>query len=94
MASALEVEMLRRHLDELTAQMIEIRQQSFEHCDERSDDRTHGSRENNGTVGVETAPRGHESGSLSRTHPAKTLMTGILHSTGTRVHLILPIQLC
>ena len=28
MASAQEVEMLRRHLDELTAQMIEIRQQS------------------------------------------------------------------
>ena len=52
MASAQEDEMLRRQLDELTAQMIEIRQQ---YCDER------GSRENNETVGVETAPRGHES---------------------------------
>ena len=61
MASAQEVEMLRRQLDELTARVIEIRHQSFEHCDERSGDRTHGSRENNGTVGVETAPRGHES---------------------------------
>ena len=59
MASAQEVEMLRRQLDELTAQMIEIRQQSSSTNDERSGDRTHGSRENNGTVGVETAPRGH-----------------------------------
>ena len=60
MASAQEVEMLRRQLDDLTAQMIEIRQQ-VEHWDERSGDRTHGSRENNGTVCVETAPRGYES---------------------------------
>ena len=57
MASTQEVEMLRRQLDELTAQMIEIRQQSVEHCDERSSDRTHGIRENKGSVGVETAPR-------------------------------------
>ena len=42
MASAQEVEMLRRQLDELTAQMIEIRQQSSEHCDERSSYKTHG----------------------------------------------------
>ena len=61
MASAQEVEMLRRQLDELNAQMIEIRQSVVEHCDERGGDRTHGRRENNGTVGVETAPRGHES---------------------------------
>ena len=33
----------------------------IKHCDERSGDRTHGSRENNGTVGVETAPRRFES---------------------------------
>ena len=33
----------------------------IKHCDERSSVGTHGSRENNGTVGVETAPRGHES---------------------------------
>ena len=61
MASTQEVEMLRRQLDELTAQMIEISSTVVEHCDERSGDRTHGSRENNGTVGVETAPREHES---------------------------------
>ena len=48
MASVQEVEMLRRHLHELTAQMIEMRQ--------RSKVRTRGSREN-GTVGVETAQR-------------------------------------
>ena len=61
MASAQEVEMLRRQLDEITAQMTEIRQQSSSTAMKRSSDRTHGSRENNGTVGVETAPRGHES---------------------------------
>ena len=49
MASAQEVEMLRRQLDELTAQMIEIRQQSSSTA------------MNAATVGVETAPRGHES---------------------------------
>ena len=54
MASTQEVEMMRRQLDELTAQMIEMRQQSSKHCDERSGDRTHGSREKNATVGVET----------------------------------------
>ena len=52
MASTPELEMLRRQLDELTAQMIEMRQQSFKHCDERSGVGTHGSRENNGTVGL------------------------------------------
>ena len=36
MASTQEVEMLRRQLDELTAQMIEMRQRSSKHCDERS----------------------------------------------------------
>ena len=61
MASAQEVEMLRRQLDELSAQMIEHSSTVVEHCDERSGDRTHGSREKNGTVGVETAPRGNES---------------------------------
>ena len=61
MASAQEVEMLRRQLDELTARMIEIRQQPSSTAMNASGDRTHGSRENNGTVGVETAPRGHES---------------------------------
>ena len=71
MASTQELEMLRRQLDELIPQMIEMRQQSVKHCDERSGDRTHGSRENNGTVGVETAPRGHESESQSRTHLAQ-----------------------
>ena len=60
MASAQEVEMLRRQLEELTSQMIEIRQQSSSAMN-AAVDRTHGSRENNGTVGVETAPRGHES---------------------------------
>ena len=55
-ASAQQVEMLRRQFDELTAQMTVV-----EHYDERSGDRTHGSREINGTVSVETASRGHGS---------------------------------
>ena len=59
MASAQQVEMLRRQLDELTAQMIEIRHQSSSTAMNAAV--THGSRENNGTVSVETAPRGHES---------------------------------
>ena len=46
MASTQEVEMLRRQLDELTAQMIEIRQQSSNTA--MNGDRTHGSRD--GTV--------------------------------------------
>ena len=61
MASAQEVEVLRRQLDELTAQMIDVRQQSSSTAMKRSGDRTHGGRENDGSVGVETALRGHES---------------------------------
>ena len=60
MASAQEVEMLTRQLDVLTAQMIEIRQQSSSTAMNAAVTE-HGSRENNGTVCVETAPRGHES---------------------------------
>ena len=49
---------------------------------ESGSDKTHRSCENDDTVGVETAPRGHESrGSQSRTHLAKTLTTGTLRST-------------
>ena len=59
MASAQEVEMLRHQLGELTAQMIEIRQQSSSTAMNAAV--THRSCENNGTVGVETAPRGPES---------------------------------
>ena len=56
-----EVELLRRQREELSAQMDEVRQQSHERCDERGSDRTHRSGENNGTVGIKTAPRGHDS---------------------------------
>ena len=59
MATTQEVEMLRRQLDELTAQMIEMRQQSSSTAMNAAVSR--GSCENNGTVGVETAPRLHES---------------------------------
>ena len=60
MTSTQEVEILRRQLDELTAQMIEVRQQSSSTAMSAAVG-TPGSRENNGSVGVETAPRGYES---------------------------------
>ena len=90
MASTQEVEMLRRQLDELTAQMIEMRQQSS-----RSSVGTRGSRENYGTVGVETAARGHESRKARAVRTWQRLLTtGISHSTDTSVHSILPILPC
>ena len=61
MASAQEVEMLRRLLDELTAQMIEIRQQSSSAAMNAAVTGLTEAVKNNGSVGVETAPRGHES---------------------------------
>ena len=39
MASTQEVEMLRRQLDELTAQMIEMPSTVIKHCDERSSEK-------------------------------------------------------
>ena len=89
MASAQEVEMLRRQPDELTAQMIEIRQQSSSTAMNAA---VTGLTEAVRTV--ETAPRGYESGSQSRTHLAKTLTTGTSRSTDTRVRSILPILPC
>ena len=53
MATAQEVELLRRQLEELTAQMIEVRPQSSNAAMNAADRRC----ENGGTVGVETAPR-------------------------------------
>ena len=58
MVSSQEVEMLRRQLDELTAQMIEMRQQSSSTAMNAA---VSGLSEAMRTVGVETAPRGHES---------------------------------
>ena len=60
MASAQDVEMLRRQLDELTAQMIDIRQQSSSTAMNAAVT-GHGSRENNRSVGFETARILHES---------------------------------
>ena len=61
MASTQEVEMLRRQLDELTAQMIEIRQQSSKTVMNAAVTGLAEALRNNATVGVENAPRGHES---------------------------------
>ena len=93
MASTQEVEMLRRQLDELTAQMIEMRQQSSSTAMNAAVTRSHGSGEIDGTVGVETAPRGHDSRKTRAVRTwSKTLTTGTSRSTDTRVHSILPIQ--
>ena len=95
MASAQEVEMLRRQLDELTVQIIEVRQQSSSTAMNAA---VSGLAEAVRTMKqsvVETAPRGHDSRkAISRTHLAKTLTTGISHSTDTRVRSILPILPC
>ena len=62
MATTQEVEMLRRQLDELTAQTIEMRQQSSSIAMNATvSGFAEAVRTINGTVGVETAPRGHES---------------------------------
>ena len=61
MASAREVEMLRRQLDELTAQMIEIRQQSSSTAMNAAVTGLAEAVRTMGQVGVETAPGGHES---------------------------------
>ena len=60
MAPTQELEMLRRQLDELTAQTIEARQQSSSTAMNAA---VSGLAEavSDGTVGVETAPRGHGS---------------------------------
>ena len=59
MTSAQQVEMLKRKVDEFTAQMIEIRHESSSIA--MNAELTHGNRGNNGSVCVKTAPRGHES---------------------------------
>ena len=94
MASAQEVEMLRRQLDEPTAQIIEIRQQSSSTAMNAA---VTGLTESVRTMEQSVSKPGPEDmrvGNQSRTHLAKTLMTGILHSTDTRVRSILPIQPC
>ena len=94
MASAQEVEMLRRQLDELTAQMIEMRQQLSNTAMNAA---VTGLTEAVRTMGQSVSkprPEGNESGSQSRTHLANTLTTGTSHSTDTRVRWILPILPC
>ena len=92
MASTQEVEMLRRQLDELTAQMIEMRQQSSNTAMNAA---VTGLTEAVRTMRQSVSkPRPEDMGSQSRTHLAKTLTTGILHSTDTRVRSILPILPC
>ena len=94
MASSQEVEMLRRQLDELTAQMIEICQQSSSTAMSAA---VAGLTEAVSSMGQSLSkPRPEEVrvGSLSRTHLAKTLTTGTSYSTDTRVRSILPILPC
>ena len=83
MASTQEVEMLRRQLDELTAQMIEIRQQSLNTA------------MNSAATGLTEAVRTMgQSVSKPRTEDMRVGTTGTSHSTDTRVHSILPVLPC
>ena len=94
MASAQEVEMLRRQLDELTAQMMEVRQQSSSTAMNAA---VSGLAEAVRTMGQSVSkPRPEEMrvGKPEPYAPAKTLTTGISHSTDTRVRSILPILPC
>ena len=94
MASAQEVEMLGRQLDELTAQMIDIRQQSSSTAMNAA---LTGLTEAVRTMGQSLSkPRAEDMrvGNQSRTHLAKTLTTGTSHSTDTRVRSILLFLLC
>ena len=61
MASAQEVEMLRRQLDDLTAQMIEVRQQSSSTAMNAAVSGLAEAVRTMGQFGVEAAPGGRES---------------------------------
>ena len=94
MASAQEVEMLRRQLDELTAQMIQIREQSSSTAMNAA---VTGLTEAVRTMGQSVSkPRPEDMSveSQSRTHLAKILTIGTSHSTDTRVCSILQVLLC
>ena len=93
MASTQEVEMLRRQLDELTAQMIEIRQQSLSTAMNAA---VSGLAEAVRTTGQSVSkprPEDMRVGKPEPYAPGKDLTTGISHSTDTRVRLILLILL-
>ena len=94
MASAQEVEMLRRQLDELTTQMIEVRQQSTSTAMNAA---VSGLAEAVRTIGQSVSkptPEDMRVENQSRTHLAKTVTTGTSRSTDTRVRSILPILPC
>ena len=95
MASAQEVEMLRRPLHELTAQMIEIRQQSSSIARNAA---VTGLTEAVRTMGQSVLKPRPEDMRVGKpepyTHWAETLTTGILRSMDTRVRSILPFQSC
>ena len=94
MATTQEVEMLRRQLDELTAQMIEMRQQSSSTAMNAA---VSGLAESVRTMGQSVSkprPEDMRVGKPEPYAPDKDFETGISHSTNTRVHSILPILLC
>ena len=67
---------------------LKLRSTVIKHCGERSSVGTLWSRENNGIVGVETAPRGHESRKSRAVRTWQRLWRlGFSHSTDTRVPL-------
>ena len=95
MASAQEVEMLRRQLDELTAQMFKkIRQQSSSTAMNAAVTGLTDAVRTMGQSVSKPRPEDMRVGKPERTHLAKTLTTETSHSTDTRVRSILPILPC
>ena len=95
LASTQEVEMLRRQLDELTAQMIEIRQQSSSTAMNAA---VSGLTEAVRTMGQSVSKPRPEDMRVGKPEPYAPGNDfddqGISHSTDTRVHSILPILPC
>ena len=93
-ASTPEVEMLRRQLDELTAQMIEMRQQSSSTAMNAA---VTGLAEAVRTMGQSVSkprPEDMRAGKPEPYSPGKDFDVWISHSTDTRVRSILPILPC
>ena len=90
-ATTHEVDLLRRHLEELNARMEDIRQQS---ANADMNTAVTGLAEAVRTMGQSVTRPRPEAGNQNRMCPAKTSMIGTLRSMDTLVLLILHIRPC
>ena len=90
-ATTHEVDLLRRHLEELNARMEDIRQQS---ANAAMNTAVTGLAEAVRTMGQSVTRPPPEAGNQNRMCPAKTSMIGTLRSMDTLVLLILHIRPC